>query len=225
LPTGAIAQRIHDLSGTEPFELIRSAKAIEAADAVGRHAHDAATGESSDPIADLQRATTGSLVDRNHQQDRLQTWAKHGRVIAQMASKVATQTNGQACLTAVNRAGVCVEHSAQEQSNRKRSRFTELGEKGDCPRRQCIRWDWKGLTSAPQTCWHDAPLDNKDDLPKTLFKCRIVLKGPDVFTGLQDLMDAGLMKGPLPHYIRDAPMLGGKITVDHGAVTKSSDEK
>jgi hypothetical protein len=217
---------VHDLSGTEPFDLIRTAKAIEAGDAVGRFAGYARMGESSDPINDLQTAATASLLCRNRQQERLQVGARHGRAIASVSMKVNEQSNGAARVLAINSSGMCVDHSGKEESARKRNREAEFGGNGDCPKLQSVRWDWKGLTCAPAASWRDctSPNDDGDALPRQIFKCRVVMKGSDVFAGMKALMEAGVMKAPLPSYVRDAPMLGGVICVDRGAIVISKDE-
>jgi len=115
---------------------------------------------------------------------------------------------------------------------------SELGRPEDCPRRESIRWDWKGTTKAASVCWYhsgdeasagqeeaETP-DSVDacDTNRTKFKCRVVLQGADVLAGLRALSDAGLVKTPLPSYIRDASRLGGTIRVEDGAVL-SSDTK
>ena len=52
------------------------------------------------------------------------------------------------------------------------------------------------------------------------------MQGTDVFAGMRALMEAGFMKGPLPHYVKDAASMGegGSITVDHGAVRTRMDK-
>ena len=57
-----------------------------------------------------------------------------------------------------------------------------------------------------------------DDLPKTKFKCGIVMQGTNVFEGLRAMIDAGLTRGPLPDFVRDAPLSGSStITVNDGS--------
>ena len=62
------------------------------------------------------------------------------------------------------------------------------------------------------------------DLPQHTFKCRVVLQGSDVFQGMRSLVEAGLMEGPLPDYVRDAPCMGSTIVVDHGAIVAGKDD-
>ena len=196
---------------------MRAANVIEARDAVGRYSSFAATGAASDPITDLQRAATSNLLTRDKQQLRLEVGAKRGREAATVISQVAQQTDDSSRVLATNQSGVCIDHSRI-----KRSR--DFGEDGDCPRRQCVRWDWKGLTSAPAASWLGDIGQQQDEQPKDMFKCRVVMKGSDVFGGIKALMERGLVQVPLPHYVRDAPMFGGKICVDQDAVVSSSDD-
>jgi hypothetical protein len=59
--------------------------------------------------------------------------------------------------------------------------------------------------------------ESTEDLPKTKFKCGVVMQGADIFGGLRAMMDAGLAKAPLPDFVRDAPMSGSStITVNNG---------
>ena len=236
----AYSQRLQDLSGTDPHELLRSAQAVEARNAVGRFASYARAGKAADPMTELHSAATASLLKRQeHEQQRLELGQKHGRQLARRSAQIAAASHGRAALVASNLSGtsILIDQSAWEHRNRKRVRDEELGGDGDLPVRTCVRWDWKGeTTAAAAACWcdhhrrHDQGEDDDDDdeeeeeeemeLPTHKFKCRVVMQGPDVFAGLRALMEAGIMKGPLPHYIKDAASLGGggTIVVDHGAV-------
>lgn len=146
-------------------------------------------------------------------------------------SLIATTKNGN---------GVLVDHSAGQKAGRKRARDEELGRQGDCPRLQRVAWKWTGDVTAAASCWMDAGAhhsspqkdttttrpttttttttkDTTHNLPKTKFKCGIVMEGPNVFEGLRAMVAAGLAQAPLPNFVRDAPTLGSSIiTVDHG---------
>ena len=231
----AHSQRLEDLSGADPHELLRSGQAVEARNAVGRFASYAA-GKAVDPVAELHAAATETLVQRPDQEtQRLKVAQKHGRHLARQAAQVAAESHGQAALVASNRSGTrtLIDESAQERRNRKRVRDEELGGDGDLPVRTCVRWDWKGETSvAAAACRLDRRGDDNDDeeeledLPTHKFKCRVVLQGTDVFAGLRALVEADIMKPPLPHYVKDAATLGegGTIVVDHGAVRTPVDK-
>lgn len=61
-----------------------------------------------------------------------------------------------------------------------------------------------------------------EDLPKTKFKCGVVMQGTNIFKGLQAMMDAGLADAPLPDFVRDAPTLGtATIRVENGKIAGS----
>jgi len=228
---------LEDLSGTDPHELLRSAQAVEERNAVGRFASYARAGKASDPITELHSAATGSFLKRQeHEQQRLALGQKHGRQLARRSAQIAAASHGRSALVASSLSGtsILIDQSVQERQNRKRARDEELGGDGDLPVRTCVRWDWKGeTTAAAAACWgdHHRLRDQGDDddedneeekieLPTHKFKCRVVMQGPDVFAGLRALMEVGIMRGPLPHYIKDAASLGGggTIVVDHGAV-------
>ena len=213
LTTGTSAKRIRDLSGTQPFELLRAAKVIEAGDALGRYASYAAAGAASDPIVDLQNAATTNLLATRDKEESLLQMSDE---MTAVASQVAQQTDKSARVLAANNLGLCIDHSRNKRSG-------EFGDDGDCPRRRCVRWDWKGLTSAPAAGWLGDKGQQLDDLPKEIFKCRIVMKGSDVFGGIKALMENGLVQAPLPHYVQDAPLLGDKICVDRDACVNCSD--
>ena len=46
-----------------------------------------------------------------------------------------------------------------------------------------------------------------------------------MFAGMEALVEAGVLQGPLPHCMRDAPLHGGKIIVNHGAISSSFRKK
>lgn len=201
--SGPLTRPLHNLSGTEPLDLYRTANAIEASDAVGRYAHYASQGKATDPITDLQKAANENLL-----------------VATAKALRGSQQLKEKTEVLDVNEHSVCVDQNTKEKRSRKRMRVEELGEDGDCPVRQSVKWDWKGSTNAATTVWGDANEKKNEN-----FKCRLSMKGPDVFAGMQALLDAGILQGPLPHYMRDAPMLGGKIVVDHSAVKAVRDQE
>jgi hypothetical protein len=64
--------------------------------------------------------------------------------------------------------------------------------------------------------------ESTEDLPKTKFKCGIVMQGTNIFEGLRGMMDAGLAKAPLPDFVRDAPMSGScTFTVNDGSFAET----
>lgn len=150
---------------------------------------------------------------------------RHGRTLANLASAV--EGEGRASLVAADPTGTrtLVDRSSHELRARKRARDAELGTgANDQPVRSSVRWDWKGETTAAAACWR---AENNDDdtspaapLAAHKFKCRVTMQGRDVFGGMRALMEAGYVKGPLPHYVKDAASLGegGSIIVDHGSV-------
>lgn len=226
----AYSQRLEDLSGTDPHELLQSAQAVEARNAVGRFASYATAGSSSGPISELHAAATSSLLDRQQEKQRLQVGAMHGRKLANLSTLV--DLKGQALLMASNETGTrtILDRSFLEHRARKRARDDEFGSsEKDLPVRTCVRWDWKGATTAAAACWQQQGNDNSSSptsLPAHKFKCRVTMQGKDVFNGMRVLMESGFMKSPLPHYIKDAASLGegGIITVDHGAVRTRVDK-
>lgn len=222
--------RIGDISGTEPCDLLRSARSLTAGEATGRFANMARK-DKSNPIRDLQIATTGNLlVEQNvAEAKRLEIGKMHPghSEVAVEAGNIAASTNGTAALGAASRTGcsLLVDHTVKEKQSRKRARIQALGEAKDCPSMQRLCWKWSGETSAASMCWLDqdgsktnnATIDDGEQPPKTEFKCAVVMKGDNVMQGIQALIDAGLMEAPLPDFIRDAPSMGGTIRVDHGS--------
>ncbi|GAX17166.1 hypothetical protein FisN_10Lh012 [Fistulifera solaris] len=208
---GVITRRMHNLSGTEPLDLLRTANAIEASDAVGRYANYASQGKTTDPIIELQHAANENLLFRTSEA----LSEKSDRYTSRLARKVSQQSQQQTEIVSVNEYSVCLDQNASEKQSRKRMRIEELGQDGDCPIRQSVKWDWKGSTDAGTAVWGTG-YETKHET----FKCRLSLKGSDVFAGMQALLDAGILEGPLPHYMRDAPMLGGRIVVDHSVIKK-----
>jgi hypothetical protein len=226
LPTEDASKRLGGMAGTEPYELLKEARVLESRNAAGRFLSYAAEGESQDPISELQTAATSSLLSRQNEQTRLQVGAKRGRHLANLSAQVAIESNGQSSLVAANQAGALVDHSARETQLRKRHRDDAFGRTEDCPIRQHVRWDWKGKTSAAAACLLEDidAQDEANDLPQHTFKCRVVLQGSDVFQGMRSLVEAGLMEGPLPDYVKDAPRMRSTIIVDHGAIVAGKDD-
>ena len=229
-------KRFGDLSGTEPLDLLRAARAASEGEAVGRFALMAEK-DQSNPIADLHTASTGNLlVNKNTSETtRVQVGnALPGNPeVAKMAAAIAMQSHGTAALAGANRTGdnLWVDHTVKQKQSRKRAREDALGRPQDCPSLQRICWKWAGKTTAAAACWLDdgdertnntgggkAIAEKSAELPTTDFKCAVVMKGENVMQGLQALMDAGLVEGPLPDFLRDAPSMGTNvIRVNHGA--------
>jgi hypothetical protein len=210
---GVMTRRMRNLSGTEPLDLLRTANAIEASDAVGRYASYASQGKTTDPIIELQQAANENLLFRTDATSAVLD-GKSDRHTSRIARNVSQQSRQATELVTVNGYSVCLDQNASEKKSRKRMRIEEFGQDGDCPIRQSVKWDWKGSTDAAAV-WGTA-----NETKNETFKCRLSLKGFDVFAGMQTLLDAGILEGPLPHYMRDAPMLGGRIVVDHSVVKK-----
>ena len=223
-------KRFGELSGTEPLDLLRAARAASEGEAVGRFALMAEK-DQSNPIADLHTASTGNLlVNKNTSETtRVQVGnALPGNPeVAKMAAAIEMQSHGTAALAGANRSGdsLWVDHTVRQQQSRKRAREDALGRPQDCPSLQRICWKWAGKTTAAAACWLDDECSESGgkakqslELPTTDFKCAVVMKGENVMQGLQALMDAGLMEGPLPDFLRDAPFMGTNvIRVNHGA--------
>jgi hypothetical protein len=211
-----IPTRVGDWSGTEPDELLASAHAAREGQAVGRFAHYASE-EVADPLSELHVASTSSLLDRTSEQKRLMIGAQHDRSIAHVAKSV----QAPAELIAVNKRGMLVDHSALTKLGRKRARKDQIGQEGDCTRLERLCWKWTGETTAASACWlqDDEPTE---DLPKTKFKCGVVMQGTNIVEGLRAMMDSGLAEAPLPDFVRDVPSLGrGTIVVVNGSFAGS----
>lgn len=160
--TELIPKRVGDWSGTEPQELLESARAAETGQAVGRFARFAAE-SIDDPLMEMQATFISSLVDRSAEQRRLEVGAQHGRSMAQLSK------NAPAALVAANAGGALVDLSAVSKNGRKRARDQQLGQAGDCPRLQRLCWKWTGETSAASACWlEDGGTIASDE--KTLYK-------------------------------------------------------
>lgn len=226
-------KRFGDLSGTEPLDLLRAARAATEGEAVGRYALMAEK-DQSNPVADLHAASTTNLLGPSANNKLEIARVAVGRAhpgnleVATMAAKIATYSNGTVALVAANHSGtnLWVDHTVKQQQSRKRARGEALGGAQDCPSLQRMCWKWAGKTTAASACWLDSDNTNSkssgntpiEKLPTTDFKCAVVMKGENVIQGLQALMDAGLMEGPLPDFLRDAPSLGSTtIRVNHGS--------
>lgn len=230
-------KRFGELSGTEPLDLLRAARAASEGEAVGRFALMAEK-DQSNPIADLHAASTGNLLANTNTCET--TRVKAGTSlpgnpeVARAAATIAMQSRGTAALAGANRLGdnLWVDHTVKQQQSRKRAREQALGRPQDCPSLQRMCWKWAGKTTAAAACWLEEEDECRDrggdksmaeksaGLPTTDFKCAVVMKGENVMQGLQALMDAGLVEGPLPDFLRDAPSLGTNvIRVNHGSFT------
>lgn len=217
------AKRFEDLSGTEPHELLKAARAVAVGEAVGRFAFMASK-DQSNPVNDLRKAAAGNLmcpIDKSELgKEAVASLSLGDSKIAQMAEKVVVESNSTAALMASSRQGedLCINHSAEEKRSRKRSREQLLGTNKDCPKLQRMCWKWSGETTAASACWGEQDLEtsrkNNEELPKTEFKCAVVMKGENVLQGIQALVDAGLMDAELPDFIRDAPAMGGTIRIN-----------
>lgn len=139
-----------DWSGTEPQELLDSARAAETGLAAGRFAHYASEA-IVDPLTELHMAASSSLVDCSVEQKRLKIGAQHGRAVAH----IATSVQGYAKLAATNAVGTLVDHSAETKVGRKRVRDSQLGREGDCPQLERLCWKWTGETAAASACWKE----------------------------------------------------------------------
>eukprot|EP00978_Attheya_sp_CCMP212_P006793 scaffold15802_cov54-Attheya_sp.AAC.1 len=208
----------------DPWELLRTAVATQDRLAVGGRFAQYADSSSSamvmaDPLAELHSVSTGALVGRQAEHNRLEIGRQHGRSMAALSNGI----KGNSSVIAANKAGVMIDHSSSQQAARKRSREQNLGntdnnnKHGRTPNMQRFCWKWTGYTSATSACWNknddnDDANNTDNDVEKTKFKCAVILEGPDVFGGLADLMDDGLVQAPLPNFVRDAPTLSGGYT-------------
>jgi hypothetical protein len=191
-------------------------------DANGRYGLKASK-DRSNPVEDLHAAATGDLLRPASQADEKLIavgMVRAGLSVANGAAKVAASSSG-ATLVAASNSGdnLWLDHSMHERQARKRAREREVGERDECPKLQRICWKWSGDTTAASTCWlyqndHVATTEDQELRKKTKFKCAVVMKGENVLGGVQALLEAGLMDGPLPDFLRDAPPLGGTIRVD-----------
>jgi hypothetical protein len=199
--------------GTEPKDLLRDAQAANAGEATGRFATYASKDTQKDPLAELKQVSTDSQVDRSAEQARLAVGQEHGRQVAQQASSVAA---GGGQLTATGENGQVVDHDVAVKKDLKRSREENFGEGG--PELKRVVFKWTGETSAAAAVW------GIEDRPKTNFKCVLTLKGANVFEGLREMLDFGLISTPLPDYLKNAPSIGkSTIIVKDGAIIANND--
>lgn len=151
--------------------------------------------------------------------------AGYSQSVSYLEEKIHTYSNGVSALFAVKQGAIVIDHNAGVMRKRKRDAEEAFGRPEDCPKRESIRWNWKGTSGAAAMCWHgDAKhLKTSDDVPKHKFKCRLELKGLDVIGGMRTWIEAGIISGPLPSYVQDVPSLGSSINVVNGAIecTKS----
>jgi hypothetical protein len=190
-------RKLQDFSGTDPLELLRAAGAVD-------EDKNQAIGRFA--LQARRGAATDAVSD---------LYSASNASLLDQIKDAETEGSARPFLhgAAVAAKGDAILFDHRPLSNRKRSRDEELGEEGDQPKRSCVRWDWKGQTDVAGT--------------PTAFKCRVVLQGSDVFAGMRAMMDAGLMRAPLPVFVKDAASLGegGTIVVDHGAVRTRVDKK
>lgn len=170
-------------------------------------------------MEELKEAATGSLMCRKASARRICEGDAVGRQIAQHAHCLRLETKGHASLVGEGKKCSLVEHDAKRNENRKRLRESATGAAGDCPVRKRVLWEFEGQTAANSTCWDS--LQGRD--PKTVsIKCRVVMKGSDVFGGIQDLIEKGYMDS-VPYHVQEAPSLGTSIQVCDGTVSTTKD--
>jgi len=208
--------RVSDYRGTEPTELLKEAEATETGRATGRFAAFAANDTQHDPLSELQTISTGAVVDRSSEQMRLTNSSDLGRKTAQIGSNIASNYEG-ASLTSAATKGVVVNHSAADQERRNESRTEAFGEGGLV--RKKLRFQWSGETSAPSVYF-------KSEESKAKLKCVVTLKGANVFEGLRELVDLGIMKAPIKDFLKDsASAASSTIRVQNGTIMTRSRQK
>lgn len=208
--------RVSDYRGTEPMELLKEAEATERGEATGRFATFATNDTQEDPLSELQTISTGALVDRSGEQTRLNISSDQGRKIAQIGGTIASNYEGASLTSAATR-GVVVNHSATDQKSRHESRAEAFGEGGLV--RKKMRFQWSGETSAPSVYF-------KGEESKAKLKCVVTLKGSDVFEGLRELVDLGIMKAPIKDFLRDsASAASSTIRVQNGTIMRRIGQK
>lgn len=237
-----------DWSGQEPQELLDSARAAQTGQAVGRFAKYAAE-PVVDPLTELHMATTSSLVDRSEEQKRLKIGAQHGRSVARLvksvkapAALVATNSGG----VLVDHSA----HAKLGRKRARDDQLGREGDCPRL-QRLCWKWTgetsaasacWKEDGGESTLCIgsslvlvllaHSTDLlilivysyyaESAEDLPKTKFKCGVVMQGTNIVEGLRAMVEDGLAEAPLPDFVRDAPTLGtSTITVDNGSFAGS----
>ena len=201
--------RVGDSYGTEPMDLLEAARAADTGEATGRFAHIASTDAQCDPLTELHQVATASLVDRSSEQARLQTSGLHGRSVGQDATEAA-QSQG-AALTMSTESGIVIDHEATRKEESLRLRRSTFGEGG--PQRKKVRFKWTGTTAATSEAWGISGGKAAQS------KCTISFHGADVFEGLREMLQLGIVHVPLPAYMHDATMVGtSTIIVRNGAV-------
>jgi hypothetical protein len=183
---------VRALSGRRPYRLLEVANGLEQQKAVGRFAEYAAQ-MSSNPIHTLHEAATGNVL---------------------VKSKNRKGTSG--ILLAQNRFGEIVEHG----HDRKRSR-NELFGRYKLPCREGVKWVITARTMAFDSVWKSDEMSDfaRGNLATGRFKAHFNVQGPNVFQGMRALAELGFFDTKkVPHIIRDAPTLGGAITVVNGSV-------
>jgi len=201
--------RVGDYRGTEPWDLLKEVEVAETGQATGRFAAFVTNDTQQDPLTELQTISTGAVIDRSREQSRLNISSDHGRYAAQIERTIAYKYEG-ASLTSAAASGVVVNHSCADQKIRYKSRVEAFGEGG--PLRKKLRFQWSGETSAPSTYF-------KCEESKTKFKCVVMLKGGNVFEGLRELVDLGVMKAPIKDFLKDSSSVGPSTIRVHNGTT------
>lgn len=196
---------------------------------MGRFAAYARAGKAVDPVTDLHQAATTSFAlceaharrqsqETNPQQtvSTPNSRKKEARAALRMIAMAAAEPESTSKTMGAD-CRLLVDDSAQQIQRRKRERDRQFGHDGDLPVRKSVRWDWKGQTTAASASVHGP---NQTKLNSHEFQCLVELKGSNVMAGMRELMEAGIMKGPLPHHVKDVASMGegGTVVVDHGAV-------
>lgn len=117
-------------------------------------------------------------------------------------------------MVSANTEGVVVNHSAVDRKRRQESRTEAFGEGGLA--RKKLRFRWSGETSAPSVCFNTKQSTTK-------LKCVVTLKGANVFEGLRELVDLGIMKAPIKDFLKDSASMGlSTVRVQNGTIMTES---
>jgi hypothetical protein len=115
---------------------------------------------------------------------------------------------------------VVVDHSVGERLKRQSAHVANFGRPKDCPKRSRIRWDITSseTTALSQAVAAEAGADlgfGGPSVPTHRLKCRVVLQGPDVFSGMRAFTEAGILRPSPPECVRDAPSAVGATGTIH----------
>lgn len=187
---------------------------------VGRFAKYAADASASNPVTELEAASTGNPTLPHKAQRKRK---KVGTSMTHLHDQIQASIGGDSAVVAACRAGFVVDHSMGKRRARKQQRYNEMGRPEDNPIRTSVQWDWKGYTNAIATA------DTVDEVDESgqgsfKFKYRLSFHGADVFAGMGTMIEAGMFRTPLPDFVRDAASLGPKIRVEYGAVVRDDDD-